>query len=76
MPYLDQTVVHTGSIWQEEAAAGRERVEEEELLLGAQEAVIPLLGLLHAVLVVFHAVLVREGDTIHPLQCEGVGLLT
>ncbi len=66
--HLNKVVVDSRSIGQEEAAAGRETVEEEELLLSAQEAVIPLLGLLHAVLVVLHALLVWKGDSIHTLH--------
>lgn len=66
--HLNKGVVNTSSIGQEEAAARRQAVKEEELLLSAQDAVVPLLGLLHAVLVVLHAVLVWEGDTVHTLS--------
>lgn len=52
----------------EEAGPWGEGVEEEEVLLGAQTAVITLLGLLHSVLVVCHQLLVREGHAVHPLQ--------
>lgn len=68
MPHLNEAVVDSCPIGQEEAAARRQAVKEEELLLGAQQAVVPLLGLLHSVLVSLHAVLVGEGDAIHTLQ--------
>jgi hypothetical protein len=59
----------------EEAGARGHAVEEEELLLRAYGAVVALLGLLHAVLVVFHRRLIRKGDAIHSLQhtCSGIG---
>ena len=66
--HLNKGIVNTSSIGQEEAAARRQAVKEEELLLSAQDTVVPLLGLLHAVLVVLHAVLVWEGDTVDTLS--------
>lgn len=73
MPHLNEVVVDSCPIGQEEAAARGQAVKEEELLLGAQQAVVPLLGLLHSVLVGLHAVLVREGDAIHTLQRKHEG---
>jgi hypothetical protein len=50
-PYhRDQRVVHARARGLEEGAAGGEGVEEEELVLHAQVAVVALLGLLHACL--------------------------
>ena len=66
--HLNKGIIDTSSIGQEEATAGGHAVKEEELLLGAQQAVIPLLGLLHTVLVVLHAVLVWKRNTIDSLQ--------
>jgi len=66
--HLNKGVIDASSIGQEEATARGHAVKEEELLLGAQQAVIPLLGLLHTVLVVFHALLVWKGDSIDSLQ--------
>lgn len=66
--YLNEVVVNPSPIGQKEAAAGRQAVKEEELLLGTKQAVVPLLGLLHSVLVGLHAVLVWEGDAIHTLH--------
>jgi hypothetical protein len=45
-------------VWQEEAAARAQLVEEEELLLRAHIAVVALLGLLDAVLVLLQLLLV------------------
>jgi len=70
--HLNKGIIDTSSIGQEKATARGHAVKEEELLLGAQQAVIPLLGLLHAVLVVLHALLVWKGDTIDSLQQQKV----
>ena len=72
-PHLNEAVVDPGPIGQEEAAARGQAVKEEELLLGAQQAVVPLLRLLHSVLVGLHAVLVREGNAVHTLQVRHEG---
>ena len=68
LAHLNKVVVDASAIGQEEAAARGEAIKEEELLLGAQQAVVPLLRFLHAVLVVFHALLVWKGDAINSLQ--------
>lgn len=68
--HLDKVVVNPCSIGQEEAAARGHAIKEKELLLSTQQAMVPLLRLLHPVLVCLHAVLVREGDAIHTLQTE------
>ena len=65
---LDEGVVNAGAVGHEEAGAGGELVEHEELHLRAHFAVVALLGLLHAVLVVRHLFLVRERHPIHPLR--------
>lgn len=65
---LHQVVVDARAVWQEEAAAGAQRVEEEELLLRAHIAVVTLLGLLDAVLVLLQLLLVCTGVA----EVEGV----
>ena len=66
--HLNKGIIDTCSIGQEEATARGHAVKEEELLLGAQHAVVPLLGLLHAVLVVLHALLIWKCNSIDSLQ--------
>lgn len=66
--HLNKGIIDTSSIGQEKATARGHAVKEEKLLLGAQQAVIPLLGLLHAVLVILHALLVWKRDSIDSLQ--------
>ena len=68
VPHLNKSVVDARAVRHEEAGAGGHAVEEEELLLRADVAVVPLLGLLHSVLVVLHRGRVGEGDAVHPLQ--------
>mmetsp|Transcript_5067 Transcript_5067/g.9371 ORF Transcript_5067/g.9371 Transcript_5067/m.9371 type:complete len:558 (-) Transcript_5067:471-2144(-) len=65
---LDEAVVDTGSVGEEEAAAGGEMVEEKELMLDTQVAVVALLGFLDAVLVLFQELGLGEGDAVHTLQ--------
>ena len=48
---LHKRVVDAGAVGLEEAGAGRELVEEEELLLSAHQPVVPLLRLLYPRLV-------------------------
>ncbi len=67
---LDEGVVDAGAVGHEEAGAGGELMEHEELHLRAHFAVVALLGLLHAVLVVRHLLLVRERHPIHPLRTQ------
>ena len=43
-------------------------MEEEELLLGAQEPVVTFLGLLDPVLVLLELLGVGEGDGVDPLE--------
>ena len=59
---LHELVVNLSALGQEEARARGEGVEEEELLLETDQAVVPLLGLLDAQLVLRHELLVGEGD--------------
>ena len=59
---LHQLVVNLGALRQEEARARGEGVEEEELLVETDQAVVALLRLLDAKLVLGHELLVGEGD--------------
>mmetsp|Transcript_5603 Transcript_5603/g.14835 ORF Transcript_5603/g.14835 Transcript_5603/m.14835 type:complete len:354 (-) Transcript_5603:719-1780(-) len=65
---VDEAVVDAASMGEEEARAGRELVEEEKLLLHADDTVVTLgrLGLQQLPLLEF--LLVREGDAVHALQ--------
>jgi len=63
----DETVVHARAVWEEEATAGAQVVEEEQLLLQAHPPVVTLLRKLHQLKVLFHLFLVREADAIHSL---------
>mmetsp|Transcript_6588 Transcript_6588/g.15853 ORF Transcript_6588/g.15853 Transcript_6588/m.15853 type:complete len:566 (+) Transcript_6588:515-2212(+) len=68
---LDQrheAVVDAGAVGLEEARAGGQRVEEEEVVLLPEEAVVALLCLGDAVLVVLQLLVVREGDGVHALE--------
>mmetsp|Transcript_24387 Transcript_24387/g.77250 ORF Transcript_24387/g.77250 Transcript_24387/m.77250 type:complete len:588 (-) Transcript_24387:95-1858(-) len=65
---LDKLVVQPTAERLEEARAGREVVEEKELLLDADRAVVALLGLLLQRLPLAELLLVGEGDAVHALQ--------
>mmetsp|Transcript_16660 Transcript_16660/g.40842 ORF Transcript_16660/g.40842 Transcript_16660/m.40842 type:complete len:383 (-) Transcript_16660:188-1336(-) len=64
----DERVVDLGAVGQEEARTGRQRVEEEQLLVHADEAVVALLGLRDTQLVLLHQLVMREGDCVNPHQ--------
>ena len=65
---LDQRVVHTCAGGLPEARAWREAVEEKELVLGAQHAVVALLGLGDAMLVLAQHLGLGESDRVHAHQ--------
>lgn len=67
-----QLVVDVGALWLEEARAWAELVEEEEVLMHPDLAVVPLGGLLLEQLPLLHQLVVGEGDAVDPLQ--GLGL--
>mmetsp|Transcript_14766 Transcript_14766/g.40378 ORF Transcript_14766/g.40378 Transcript_14766/m.40378 type:complete len:603 (-) Transcript_14766:35-1843(-) len=65
---LHQPVVDARAVRQPEAAPRAELVEEEELLLRADGAVVALLGLLDAEEVLLELLGVGEGHAVHALQ--------
>jgi hypothetical protein len=71
---VHELVVDARAVRHEEAGAGGELVEEEELLLGAEDAVVALLGLLDHEEVGLHLLRVREGDAVDALQGVVVGV--
>ena len=71
---LHQHVVDVGASREEEAAAGTQLVEEEELLFPPQLAVVSLGGLLLEHLPLLQLLLVREGDAVDPLEGLSVRL--
>ena len=75
-PHVLERVVDARAGGHEEAGPGRHAVEEEQLLLRAQRAVVALARLLHAVPVVLHQRRLREGDAVHPLLCTQLTVTT
>lgn len=69
-----QGVVDPGTVGEEEAAAGAQLVEEEELLVPAHQAVVPLLGLLTPLDPLRQLLVLAEGDTVHTLEDLVLGL--
>lgn len=67
-------VVDTGSVREEEARTGGEIVEEEQLLLLSNLAMVTLGGLLQELLVLSHLLGVGEGDTIDTLKRVVLGI--
>jgi hypothetical protein len=59
LPHIrDEGVVYARPLGEEETGARGELVEEEEVVLHAEDAVVALLGLLDAVLIVLHLLVV------------------
>ena len=71
---LDEGVVDPRAVREPEAAAGRQVVEEEELLVLADAAVVALGRLLEELLVVLHLGRVGERDAVDALQRLVVGV--
>mmetsp|Transcript_4469 Transcript_4469/g.13226 ORF Transcript_4469/g.13226 Transcript_4469/m.13226 type:complete len:772 (-) Transcript_4469:14-2329(-) len=65
---VQELVVDPGSVRLEEARSGGDRVEEEQILLRADHAVVTLLGLLNPMDVLLQELLVREGHSVHSVQ--------
>ena len=64
----DQLVVDPRTVREPEAAAGRQVVEEEQLLLGAEVTMVALLGLLLELQPLLQHALVRERYAVDSLQ--------
>ena len=62
------------TVGQPECGAGGEVVEDEELLLLADSAMVALLGLLQVLLVFLQQLLVRERHSVHALQRVVLGV--
>mmetsp|Transcript_42518 Transcript_42518/g.68384 ORF Transcript_42518/g.68384 Transcript_42518/m.68384 type:complete len:378 (-) Transcript_42518:121-1254(-) len=60
-----EIVVHLGAVGEEETRARGQVVEEEQLLVHADDAVVALLGLFDARLVLLHELVGGEGDGVH-----------
>lgn len=69
-----QGVVDGHAVGEEEAGTGRHLVEEEELLLLSNLAVVALGGLLEHLLVLVHLLLVGEGDAVDALEGVVLGI--
>ena len=69
--HIHELVVDAGAVGHEEAAPRGQWVHHEEVVLRAQQAMVSLLGLLHARLVLLQGLLVGEGDAVHTLQGQG-----
>lgn len=65
---LDQGVVDARAMRQPECGSGRQVVEEEQLLVLADAAVVSLRRLLEELFVFLHLVRVGEGDTVQALE--------
>mmetsp|Transcript_25488 Transcript_25488/g.42978 ORF Transcript_25488/g.42978 Transcript_25488/m.42978 type:complete len:248 (+) Transcript_25488:1998-2741(+) len=65
---VHEAVVDPGTVRHPECRAGRQVVEEKQLLLGAQVAVVALLRLLLELQPLLQLTLVWEGDAVHALQ--------
>eukprot|EP00050_Salpingoeca_kvevrii_P006220 m.288086 g.288086 ORF g.288086 m.288086 type:complete len:548 (-) comp11898_c0_seq1:182-1825(-) len=71
---VDERVVDVGAVGREKAAAGAEVVEEKELLVAANLAVVALCGLLLDDLPLLEELRVGKGDAIDALERLGLGL--
>mmetsp|Transcript_10549 Transcript_10549/g.36441 ORF Transcript_10549/g.36441 Transcript_10549/m.36441 type:complete len:435 (-) Transcript_10549:257-1561(-) len=65
---LQQTVVDPRAVWLEEARARGDVVEKVQVLLRANHPVVPLLGLLDLVHVLFQELLVWEAHAVDPVE--------